>query len=175
MTAFSAVADLTAGTPEQKTFERVVNYEYVERRLDPEGTALQWLDAALAGNPRPDAQLVSMLSAMRAGDFDWWVGTWDAATQAELRAGIAQQQTFNEWRALFSDNEIRLGRWIEIQQFVLVSYFVRPRARPAAQHEVFVTFALDKGFWRATSAPATIVPLVEALEAGEDVVERQIR
>jgi hypothetical protein len=143
----------TTDQPVAKVFSLRQHYRYFERRYAPE-VAVAFVDKEPQRPQTPEEALASQVSAMRAGNVDWWLRTWDATSRAEMERGqsATADSLKRDWAALIGRNaRLTLVRWIATGEYVLLSYAsADPRGRSAADERVAV-FRLSGEGWKATT------------------------
>jgi hypothetical protein len=144
--------EITLSAPIAKKFQISLHFRYEQRLYAPDIVAT-FVDKEPTFCGSAEAVLLSELSAMRKGQFDWWLRTWDdkaAAIYAEkYKVGSQEQQKLlREWATtLASVPPPRLVRWILTGQYVIVTYTLPTRDTPA---ETAIAFHLSNGRWKAT-------------------------
>jgi hypothetical protein len=109
----------------------------------------------------PESAAIAGISAMAAGDFDWFRSTWDEASRAQMEARDRQMKQdpafwVKAWKGAFADRRIELTARIDTGEYVLIAYRLVPR-NPAsaapngnAPVELVVALKSDAGNWMAT-------------------------
>ncbi len=117
---------LLHGTAEERTFVSHRTYRYWERRYDPP-VLVEQLAGPVGGIRGPEQTLFELVSAMRAGDFDWWLGLHDSEARARLegaleRPGHTPEDLKAGWQARFRGRPVELTRWIETGRYLVLVY-----------------------------------------------------
>jgi hypothetical protein len=87
--------------PEDKkfTFEKIFNYRVM--KYSPP-VVIQRMTRDTASNATPEQALAAQVSAMLAGDYDWWLSSWDAASQKFHRErDLQMKRAPADWRILW--------------------------------------------------------------------------
>lgn len=108
----------------------------------------------------PEMAAIAGISAMVAGDFDWFRSTWDKASLAVLEArdkAMNQDQDFwvRTWERAFRNRQVQLTSRIETGEYVLIAYRLVAQLRAADDKaegdiELVTVLKADNGRWLAT-------------------------
>jgi len=118
-------AQMVLSPPAARTFTATLHYVYHSREYQP-AVSIIYADRRPAKIATPEAALMSQLSALRKGDYDWWMGTWDAESREKLerqqkQSGTTREQWLSSVRQAGADN-CRLTTWILRRQYVILRY-----------------------------------------------------
>jgi hypothetical protein len=145
------------------TLSKVVvenEYQFSARQYSPP-VEVQVVRRDSASYDAPESAAIAGISAMAAGDFDWFRSTWDEASRAVLETRDRQMKQdpafwVKTWKGAFTDRRIELTARIDTGEYVLIAYRLVPRnAAPAAPNgnapvELVVVLKSDNGKWMAT-------------------------
>jgi hypothetical protein len=107
--------------PEQKqfTFERVFTYRRMSYKPP---IVIQRIPRSSASNATPEQAFAAQISAMLAGDYDWWLSNWDANGQKFHKERNQQmQRSPAEWRNIW-DRALR-GQQVRMTERVVTGPF----------------------------------------------------
>jgi hypothetical protein len=118
------------GTSTIEKIEQKHIYYYRQKAYKP-AVKVQYSDKETGGRSTPEATLISLLSAMRSGNFDWHRSLWDAESQKfmnenDIKKGFDDKRWVGVWGKLFSSREAYITHRIEMGGFVLLAYEMRP-------------------------------------------------
>jgi hypothetical protein len=131
--------------PEQKKLTVVSHYTYREQEYDPAIPIRQAVPKAERRQGSPEEAMISRVSAMMAGDYEWWLETWDEASRLLTEEGNEQAgrtpEYFTRWWAdTLRLAHIELVRRIETGPYVVVTYrLVTPSGEAAGNGIEFPT------------------------------------
>lgn len=155
------------------TLSKVVvenEYQFSSRQYSPP-VNVQVVRRDTATYDAPESAAIAGISAMAAGDFDWFRSTWDEASRTALETRDRQMKQdpafwVKTWRGAFADRRIELTARIDTGEYVLIAYRLVPRnAASAAPNgtapvELLVALKSDNGKWMATQELAADPVLV---------------
>lgn len=120
--ALSVPPPLYTTTPPQDkqfAFERIFNYRIM--KYQP-AIVIQRLTRDSASNATPEQALASQVSAMLAGDREWWMSNWDAASQKfHKERDLQMNRSAADWRAIW-DRALR-GQQVRLVNRVVTGPF----------------------------------------------------
>src|SRR6266700_922018 len=126
-TGFSAPqAQIFQSASVTRRFTATMHYVYHSREYRP-AVSLVYVDRRPTANTTPEAALISQLSALHKGDYDWWIGTWDPRSRDKLRIKQEQsEQARDLWlksaRAQYGSGNCSLATWILRREYVILRY-----------------------------------------------------
>jgi hypothetical protein len=129
----------------------------------------------------PEQTLVAHISAMLAGDYDWWFSNWDQRSQVFMQERNKQaNRTPADWRAIWAKTlagqQIVLTERVETGPFgpyVMLVYVLRDKAGKDTFRSTYVA-KLEAGRWVGTQELAED-PLFHYYESGRDRVTNTVR
>jgi hypothetical protein len=166
------------GQVKQFVVENIYTYE---RLVYSPAIVIQRVVRDKASYATPEQALVSHLSAMLAGDYEWWLSGWDKGSQKYLDERSKQvNRTPADWRALWAKalvgDQIVLTERLETGPFgpyVMLVYVLRDKAGKDTFKTTYVA-KLEAGRWVATQELAED-PLFHYYESGRDRVTVTVR
>lgn len=147
----------TPSATETKEFTLTLHYYYQEMKYDPVVT-LPFLSGAPASWESVEQSLMSHLSAMKSGDYDWWLNTWEPDSRAKLveadkAAGKTKEDRIKDWKERFgATQQVTLVRWILTGRHVILTYRLGTGATAALKPEIAVVLQPSEGEFKATFA-----------------------
>ena len=163
---FTRAAELPRSTPAQKKeFTLTSHYRYLERAYAPAVILTRVQEEPTVPPNFAEQELISQFSALDALDFDWWLKTWDDASQEKIRDRMAADKTTekdwkNLWQPKAGKMRVSLTRWLLTGEYVILVYRITPIEQitpvPAKQvsqttvSETATAFHLWNGRWHAT-------------------------
>lgn len=143
--------------PEQEKLTVVSHYTYREQEYDPPIVVQPAVPKAQRRQGTPEEAMLSRVSAMMAGDYEWWLETWDESSrvlteEANRRSGRTREFFTSWWADTFRLAEIVLVRRIETGPYVVITYrLVTPSGEAAGNGIEFPTvFHRVEDRWLAT-------------------------
>jgi hypothetical protein len=108
----------------QRAFIVEYVYDYAYSAYKPE-VVLPVISPLQAKRSTPEDALIGFFSAMRSGDFEAFVKSFDATSQAALRAGVKEKNQGpaywqNVWKNMFGGKTVTLVDRIETNGFVIL-------------------------------------------------------
>jgi hypothetical protein len=90
-------------------------------------TPFEQIDRASADLSTPEGAFEARTAAMMAGDYDWWLDTFDPESRTLMvernRLQNASPSTWvNQWLGIFSAARILLQRRVDTESFVILTY-----------------------------------------------------
>ena len=167
-------------SPAQRRKTVTEHFDYVEMEYAPSPVLTQFVSCDEASFATPEQAFVSRLSAMVAGDYEWWMEHWDAESQVIVNARNAQSgETPQDWIKRWSDQLIslrfKLVRRVETGDFVVVTYQLVDQDGADASGvglEFPTAFRKVEGRWMATQMLAADALMnLSPWSSGEPVVE----
>lgn len=165
-------ADLQMTPPQKKEFTLISHYHYRERAYTPEVVLTRVQEDPAVPPNFAEQELISQFSAIDALDFDWWLKTWDDASQEKIHDRmLATNTTDKDWKTQWSAKagkmRVTLTRWLLTGEYVILVYRItpqeqlaviekKPAAKPNMQSpsgtvvEAATAFHLWNGRWHAT-------------------------
>jgi hypothetical protein len=170
----------TTSTPEARRFvlERVYNYERMQ--YTPQAL-IQRVSREAATYNTPEEAFIAQMSAMLAGDYDWWISGWDEAAQELQRTqNEEQKRTPADWRGIWErvlkGQQIYLVERLETGPYgpyVILVYSLRQPGTPGTEgRETFRGMFVSRevgGRWLATQDLARD-PMFHYYTEGQDRV-----
>lgn len=136
-------------------------YYYKVRAYTPP-VEVKPVNAASASYANPETAAIANISAMVAGDFEWWRSTWTPAAQRMMSQrdrdlDRAPSEWLEIWARVFPGRTIELTHRIDTGSFVLIAYRVLPSADEPEGETIELTgaYELDDGRWLSTQALAS--------------------
>lgn len=168
----------TPPLPKQLIFERVYNYS---RMNYVPAIVIQKITRQAAPNATPEQAFAAQMSAMLAGDYDWWLSNWDLASQKfHLERNQQTNRTPAEWRSIWErglrGQQIVLTERLQTGPFgpyVLLVYELRDAAGKMTLKSSFVA-KQEAGRFVATLELAED-PIFQYYEMGKDRVSITVR
>lgn len=144
-------------TGEEKEFQLVIEHVYffrVSKYLPPaEITPLK--SPAEASYKMPESALISNISAMIAGDYDWFLQTFTPEAQVWMQnwneeRGYSGEWWAEQWRKYFAGKQIILDERTETGDFVMITYFVHSPETGKKDKQPRIFKKTKEGKWLAT-------------------------
>jgi hypothetical protein len=166
--------------PEDKQFvmERVFNYR---RLLYKPAIVVQRVTRDQASEVTPEQAFAAQMSAMQAGDYEWWLSTWDKASQKfHADHGAQIKRTPADWRAIWDKalrgQQIRLVERVQTGiygPYVMLVFEMSDAAGKQTFRSSYVAKE-EAGRWVAT-LELSQDPLFQFYEPGKDKVTITVR
>ena len=132
-------------------------YNYTTAAYTPQVTVTS-VPRDEADYSQPESAVIAQFSAMRAGDYAWWISGWTDESREEMAArdlALGRDATFwvNAWREGLAGAEIRLVERIETGRYVWIRYEMYKNGELTLDGmQVLKQVGLE---WRATQELAT--------------------
>lgn len=169
----------TYGPTVEKTFTVTSDYHYFEALYSPP-VMLKARDQEPKLHASPEDVLASQLGAVAAKDTDWFVRTWDPASQQKLKDEMtgepAVSPAFGQWSQKTINHSLILTRWILTGNYVILGYRLVGAASTEKQKttEFSTVFKLGETGWRATMELQSDPLLLHYLE-NKKVIEKVVK
>lgn len=146
--SFMASALEVFSPPVEQEFTYIQHYKYQQQKYK-DVVINQFDESERDVNEGPDRQLVQFFSALMKDDYQWWLNSWNQATQkdfsdkAVLKKG---RRSYNYWRATANKKSIiRLKDFVVTGQIALIGVLINN------EYHLF-PFELENGRWRLNQA-----------------------
>jgi hypothetical protein len=165
---------------EDKQFivERVFNYR---RLVYKPSILIQRVTRDQASEATPEQAFASQMAAMQSGDYEWWLSTWDKASQKfQVERSAQAKRTPADWRAIW-DKAVR-GQQIKLIErvqtgtlgpYVMLVFEMSDASGKPTYKSSYVSKE-EAGRWVATLDLAED-PLFQFYEGGKDKVSITVR
>jgi hypothetical protein len=149
----AAAQDFATSGPERGKFVVEYVYNYVSRHYVRPVQVVP-VDAGAADYSSPERAAIAHFSAMRAGDYDWWLSGWDAASQAQIEARNAELgRTADDWAGIWAKamkgESVFLLERVETGPYVFIVYEMRNADGEVTLRSIYACKRVG-GEWRAT-------------------------
>lgn len=142
-------------TPVKKEFRALKHYNFRIRSFSP-SVVVESMEAPAEFHDTPEAALRAHVSAMRAGDYEWWLATLDQATQAmsqgadELR-GVSIDDRISSWAARFENvASVTMEDWIETGRFIVITLRMHAPDGSSDPEKFAIPLSIRDGQWLVT-------------------------
>ena len=125
--------------------------------------------------------MITIVSAMRAGDVDWWLSLWDIKARDEQESLLRQKpgkasSMITGWKGLFGKTRVELVRTLTYGDYVIISYQLVTPDTGQTSWELPSVFRREGGAWRATNdLRSDPLPRVEPWVSGKTEEEEVVR
>jgi hypothetical protein len=145
----------TATPPEKKQFIMENIYNYTQSRFVPP-VVIYPVSRIGSGDATPEESCISFFSAMKAGDYEWWLSLWTAKSK-ELIAERNQQSKRTpqdwvaSWNTILKDKQVVLVERLETGPYIILVYSLQSLG-PISKETFRSLYAAkyQDGHWRAT-------------------------
>ncbi|GAB4521000.1 MAG: hypothetical protein Tsb0010_05250 [Parvularculaceae bacterium] len=114
------------------------------------------MEAPAEFHDTPEMAVRAHISAMRAGDYEWWLATQDQATQAlsqgadELR-GVSVEDRIASWAARFENvASVTMEDWIETGRFIIITVRLHGAGGAPNSEKFPIPLSIRDGQWLVT-------------------------
>jgi hypothetical protein len=161
----------------QLIFERVYNYR---RLVYKPSIVVQRVTRDQASEATPEQAFAAQLSAMQSGDYEWWLSTWDKASQKfQIERSAQVKRTPADWRAIwdraYRGQQVKLIERIQtgpLGPYVMLVYEMAASGQPAYRSN-WVSKE-EAGRW-VTSLDLSADPIFQFYDSGKDKVSITVR
>ena len=159
--------------PKTLIVEKRINFK--ERKY--KDVEIAFLDRAINGNQGPDKELVSLVSAMKEQDYEWWLSVWNNQSKQIIkqldRTESLKKNRVDRWVQLFSESRyLYLDKWLEFDNAVVIAYNLKNESKKIIDKKI-ILFRLVDGKW---FADLTInQKFLMAIYDGEDLKDIVVR
>jgi len=175
--------------PLKREFTAVKHYNFTTRNFSP-AVIVEQLAEPIENDKLlyPEQTVRSHISAMRAGDYDWWLSTMDSGAREKLQqADIAKnfiEKRKAQWAAVFKGASVTMERWIETGRYLIITVRLTSRNSQSATGggiEIPIVMSVQEGTWLVTANLKTDDPVYkffnhpDLAEQDSVVIERTIR
>jgi hypothetical protein len=158
-------------------FERVYNYR---RFVYNPAIVIQRLTRDQASEATPEQAFAAQMSAMQSGDYEWWLSTWDKASQKfQIDRSAQVNRTPADWRAIwdraFRGQQVRLIERVQtgpLGPYVMLVYETQAQGQPAFRGN-WVSKE-EAGRW-VTTLDLASDPIFQFYDSGKDRVSITVR
>lgn len=156
--AFGAEPAATRSTPPPHAVHKALIvetvYPYSVAALQP-ALVVQPLTRSAASFDRPEDAMVAHFSAMLAGDFEWFMSTWTAPSQALMRSRDQQRARkpaywTGLWSKVYAGRRIELLNRIDYGEYVLIEYGLYAPGEQSPGFRDTVATVKENGRWKLT-------------------------
>jgi hypothetical protein len=162
----------------QFVLERVYNYR---RLVYKPSILIQRVTRDQASEATPEQAFAAQMAAMQSGDYEWWLSTWDKASQKfQIERSAQAKRTPADWRAIW-DKALR-GQQIKLIErvqtgtlgpYVMLIFEMSDASGKPTYKSNYVSKE-EAGRWVATLDLAED-PLFQFYEGGKDKVSITVR
>jgi hypothetical protein len=150
--AQTASAKFDYSQPKRMQYDFVQKYS-VHHREYQDVNVSDFVESFEDANQGPDRLLLSMISALKHEDFEWWKSTFDHATLAdwETKAGINKADIeYRKWLDRASEMEsIRLKQWYGVSDVIFIGFdIVSESNHEKAPAYFLVPLVLENSRWK---------------------------
>ncbi len=176
-------------TPLKKEFTAVKHYNFTIRNFSPAVVVEQLAEPILFEELLFPEQVVrSHISAMRAGDYDWWLSTMDEQLREMMKTADIEKDFVEkrkaQWVALLQDTNVTMEQWIETGRYLIITVRLHSEDNPQIPKEgleIPIVMSVREGTWLVTARLKIDDPVYqnfnspELVEKDSIVIERTIR
>ncbi|HEY6251805.1 MAG TPA: hypothetical protein VI685_17745, partial [Candidatus Angelobacter sp.] len=126
-------AQIAQSPPVVRTFTATMHYVYHSRQYQPV-VPIVYVTQRPTKIATPEAALISQLSALHKGDYDWWMATWDPRSREKLE--FQQRQSGQEpglWLKNLQEQDAAgtcgLRTWILRREYVILRYTCNSKSK----------------------------------------------
>ncbi len=181
--------DFDRSAPLKREFTVVKHYNLVIREFSPPVVIEQLttpiiLDKVLY----PEQTIRNHISAMRAGDYDWWLSSMDKIAREAVQAADEKnnfvEKRKEQWTAIMEGSVATMERWIETGRYLIITvrlHSTNNKNIPSEGIEIPLVLDVREGTWLITSKLRTDDPVYQNFnhpdfkEKGEVVIKRTIK
>ena len=125
-------------SPEFKSVVEERVYFFTVRTYDPPVAVTPLATRSEASFDNPENSAITHLSAMVAGDYDWWLSTWSKTshkmmTERDKKAGRSPDFWKEAWRKVFSNRTIELTQRVETGDYVIIAFKLISKSNPKSK------------------------------------------
>ncbi len=161
-------------TPEKKQIvvENIYNFQIV--RYQPPVTVHPLKNRKNATYQRPEATIISHVSAMMLNDWEWFQEGWTRKSWKEIEErnkslGRTSSSILDRWKKFFRGKKVQLTERIDSGEYVIVYYKVTGK-----KGTLFAVMRLEDGKWLITNELITD-PVVISGKEGKTLIKKVIR
>ena len=165
-------------SPQQaREFKLISHLSYRELKYRPPHTVVP---AKMEGDrySGPESLAAAQISAMLAGDVDWWLNTWEPDSREFISAKITEagdkgrKVLVDRWAERLIGAHVEFVRWLETGRYIVITYRSLKDGRKAEEFPVVI--GLYPEGWRATLALSNS-PLVTHINDRKDKIIENVR
>lgn len=172
-----------ATPPEERTLTAVHIYNYEESLFAPPVTVTDPIPQAAADYSTPERAMITRVSAMMTGDFDWYQETWDPLSLAVLQEHDAyfnndSAEYLERWANIYASHRNQLIRRIDSGSYVILTYKMIDEEGVGLMDDMEfpAVFEQQDGQWLASQdLMRDPLPEISPWVQGVSVVEREGR
>jgi hypothetical protein len=145
-----------AGPSVIESFVETNRYSYTVALYAPPLLVAQPVPKAEARDDTPERAFISRISAMMAGDYEWWLSTWDengrrVTQERDRKSGNTPDGWRRQWAAIFSGSRMELRKRIVTGEYVVLTYVLRSsEGQQANELELPAVLRQREGRWQST-------------------------
>jgi hypothetical protein len=126
-------AQMQESSPVTRRFTATKTYIYHSREYQP-AVSIVLMNLQPKRSATPEEALISQLSALHKGDYDWWMGTWDPQSRDKLMrqqkdSAATREQWLQSMQTEIFGGSCRLSTWILRREYVILRYSCSTKAR----------------------------------------------
>lgn len=145
---------LTTSASSKKSLSVTTTYLY--EQTDYVGKPLLGKSSELSSAESAEGVLYRQMDAMKKGDVDGFMATWDAESKTDISQfnkdkNITDERLKSVWRAMLEGQEAVLLRRVDYLNFVIIEYGLRKQGADVSQSFAQV-FRRQQSTWFATRA-----------------------
>lgn len=157
-------------------------FHYTESVYKP-GELLKAVSKKQKANSGPEEAFISRMSAIVAGDYDWWLETWDESSrklvlEKNKASGHDKKFWLEQWKEQFSNRKIVPVRKIETgKDYVIITYkiFTEDGKEASSGFELPSILKRINGKWYSTlDLKSDALPIASPWVSGKDEVVSKI-
>ena len=175
--------------PLKKEFVAVKHYNFAVRNFSPPVVVEQLAEPI--GNDKllyPEQTVRNHISAMRAGDYEWWLSTMDKTARETMQAADIEknfaEKRKTQWQGIFKGTNVTMERWIETGRYLIITVRLQSSKNPNLANggiEIPIVMSVQEGAWLVTANLKTDDPVFQYFnhpdltEKDSVVIERIIK
>ncbi|WP_087020317.1 hypothetical protein [Thaumasiovibrio subtropicus] len=139
---------------QDKSFTLVYNHAFLQRHYINQAK-VEFMEAPLPQNIGPDKEIISLFSAIKHNNFEWWLGIWDQqarrAFASDPQIERSMRSTFNYYQQRLNHGEMYLTEWLVVKDRVWLQAEIR-KPDGSVANQILLPFALEEGRFRLSAS-----------------------
>lgn len=169
----------SSGPIEKRQFVVENIFNYTRSHYEPP-VIVQTIPKIQSADATPESAFISFISAMQAGDYDWWFSMWTLRSQQSIadqnvKMKRTPQQWIASWSAVLGGKQVTMLERLETGSYVVLVYGLKENGTVSAEtFRSLCVLTYEDGHWRATQDLATDAFAFHYLE-GKDRIAIVVR